>query len=53
MLGWLGRFFLVRFLPRRLIPILTVIEVIRFIRGLRRPPQRTVVAPEGRVRVGR
>ena len=34
---WFARFFLLRFLPRRLLPILTVIELVRLIRGLRRP----------------
>jgi hypothetical protein len=65
MLGMLGRLFLLRFLPRRLIPILTVIEAIRFVRALRRPrpvqpvapgtpvPPRSAAAPEGRARVGR
>jgi hypothetical protein len=37
MFRWLTRFFLLRFLPRRLLPILTVIEIVRLIRGLRRP----------------
>jgi hypothetical protein len=30
------RFFLLRFLPRRLVPILTAIEVVRLIQRLRR-----------------
>lgn len=30
------RFFLLRFLPRRLVPLLTVIEVFRLIQRLRR-----------------
>lgn len=29
------RFFLLRFLPRRLVPILTVIELVRLVRRLR------------------
>jgi hypothetical protein len=37
MFRWLARFFLLRFLPRRLIPILTAIELVRLVRGLRRP----------------
>jgi hypothetical protein len=37
MLRWLARFALLRFLPRRLLPILTVIELVRLARGLRRP----------------
>jgi hypothetical protein len=32
------RFFLLRFLPRRLVPILTAIEVIRLVQRRRRPP---------------
>ena len=36
MLGWLTRFFLLRFLPRRLLPIITVIELVRLVRGMRR-----------------
>lgn len=35
MIRWLARFLLLRVLPRRLLPILTVIEVIRFVRRLR------------------
>jgi hypothetical protein len=35
-LRWIARFFLLRFLPRRLVPLLTVIEVVRFARSLRR-----------------
>jgi hypothetical protein len=37
MFRWLTRFFLLRFLPRRLLPILTVVEIVRVIRGLRKP----------------
>jgi hypothetical protein len=37
MFRWFARFFLLRFLPRRLLPILTVVEIARIIRGLRRP----------------
>jgi hypothetical protein len=36
MFRWLTRFFLVRFLPRRLLPIITVIELVRLVRGMRR-----------------
>ena len=32
------RFFLLRFLPRRLVPILTAIEVFRLIQQFRRGP---------------
>jgi hypothetical protein len=37
MVRWLARFFLLRFLPRRLLPILTVVELVRLARGMRRP----------------
>ena len=37
MFRWLARFVLFRFLPRRLLPILTVVELIRLVRGFRRP----------------
>ena len=37
MFRWFARFFLLRFLPRRLLPILTVVEIVRLVRGLRRP----------------
>lgn len=37
MLRWITRFVLFRFLPRRLLPILTVVELIRLVRGFRRP----------------
>jgi len=37
MFRWFARFFLLRFLPRRLLPILTVVEIVRIVRGLRRP----------------
>jgi hypothetical protein len=33
---WLVRVLLLRVLPRRLVPILTVIEVVQFARSLRR-----------------
>jgi hypothetical protein len=36
MFRWFARFFLLRFLPRRLVPILTVIELVRLVRGWRR-----------------
>ena len=38
MFRWITRFVLFRFLPRRLLPILTVVELIRLVRGFRRPP---------------
>jgi hypothetical protein len=37
MFRWIARFVLFRFLPRRLLPILTVVELIRLVRGFRRP----------------
>jgi hypothetical protein len=37
MLSWIGRAVILRFLPRRLLPILTAIEVVLMIRALRRP----------------
>jgi hypothetical protein len=37
MFRWITRFVLFRFLPRRLLPILTVVELIRLVRGFRRP----------------
>jgi hypothetical protein len=36
MLRWLARFVLLRFLPARLVPILTVVEIIRMARALNR-----------------
>jgi hypothetical protein len=35
MIRWIARAFFLRFLPRRLLPILTVIELVRMVRGLR------------------
>ena len=37
MLRWLGKTLLFRILPRKLLPILTAIEVVRFIRNARNP----------------
>jgi hypothetical protein len=37
MFRWFARFVLFRFLPRRLLPILTVVELVRLVRGFRRP----------------
>jgi hypothetical protein len=39
MLRWIGRAVLLRFLPRRLLPILTAIEVFRLVQGLRKRKQ--------------
>ena len=36
MLGWLARMFLLRILPRKLLPVLTAIEVFRFLRSAQR-----------------
>jgi hypothetical protein len=35
MLGWLGKMFLFRILPRRILPVLAVIEIFRMFRGAR------------------
>jgi hypothetical protein len=56
MFGWLGRVFLLRFLPRRLVPLFTVYEVYRFLRGRRAASRSQVVSAkptEVRARVGR
>jgi hypothetical protein len=34
MLSWIARFFFLRFLPRRLVPVLTLIEIVRIARSL-------------------
>ena len=39
MFRWITRAVVLRFLPRRLLPILTAIELFRIIRGLRKPKQ--------------
>jgi hypothetical protein len=39
MFRWFARAVLLRFLPRRLLPILTAIELFRIVRGLRRRKQ--------------
>lgn len=47
------RFLLLRVLPRRLVPILTAIELFRFVRRLRRPkpvPPRRITTSGPRVR---
>ena len=36
MIGWLARMALLRILPRKLLPILTVVEVARFLRSANR-----------------
>lgn len=41
MLRWLGKTLLFRILPRRLLPILTAIEVVRFLRNARNPRRAT------------
>jgi hypothetical protein len=40
MLRWIARFVFLRFLPRRLLPILTVVEIIRMARSLNRRRRR-------------
>jgi hypothetical protein len=37
MFRWIARAVFLRFLPRRLLPILTAIELFRIVRGLRKP----------------
>lgn len=44
------RFLLLRFLPRRLVPLLTVIEIVRFIRRLRGGKATAVATPPRRLR---
>jgi hypothetical protein len=39
MLSWITRAVFLRFLPRRLLPILTAIELFRIVRGLRKQRQ--------------
>lgn len=39
MLRWVARAVFLRFLPRRLLPILTAIELFRIVRGLRKKKQ--------------
>jgi hypothetical protein len=51
MLGWLVRFVLLKFLPRRIVPLLTLIEIARLAWGFRRhlyrvnDPRRSRTAP--------
>lgn len=44
------RFLLLRFLPRRLVPLLTVLEVVRMVRRLRGRGKTPVAAPPRRLR---
>ena len=54
MLGLFARLFLLRFLPRRLVPFFTIYELYRMVRGRRAPaPVDQGVAQGGRARVGR
>lgn len=39
MLSWITRAVLLRFLPRRLLPILTAVELFRLVRGMRNRKQ--------------
>jgi hypothetical protein len=39
MFSWVARGLFLRFLPRRLLPILTAIELYRIVRGLRKQSQ--------------
>jgi hypothetical protein len=51
MLGWFVRFALFKFLPRRIVPLLTLIEIARLAWGFRRhlyrvnDPRRSRTAP--------
>ncbi len=45
MFKWLGRVVLLRFLPRRLLPLLTAVQVFRMLRGLRNRQQLAVNEP--------
>ncbi len=47
MLRWLGKTLLFRILPRKLLPILTAIEVVRFIRNARNPRTASDTRPFG------
>lgn len=51
MLRWLTRLMLFRILPHRLLPVLTLIEVVRMLRGARN--QRRAADAEGGARVRR
>jgi hypothetical protein len=46
--AWMLRFFLLRFLPRRLVPILLVLDVIRLIRNWRSRNRPAIAPPAGR-----
>ena len=39
MLRWIARAVFLRFLPRRLLPILTAVELFRLVRGMRKGKQ--------------
>jgi hypothetical protein len=43
MLSWIARFLFLRFLPRRLVPVLTLIEILRIARSLNRQRRRFAV----------
>jgi hypothetical protein len=45
MFKWLARVALLRFLPRRLLPVLTAIQVFRMFRGMRNRQQIAVNEP--------
>jgi hypothetical protein len=54
MFGWLARFMLFKFLPRRIVPLITVIEIARLVWGIRQrrfrvnEPSRSRTAPPPR-----
>jgi hypothetical protein len=47
MLSWIARFLFLRFLPRRLVPVLTLIEILRIARSLNRQRRRLAVNAPG------
>ena len=50
MLGWLGKMFLFRILPRKILPVLAVIEIFRMLRGSRNQRNPEALADRGRSR---
>ena len=45
MLKWLARVFLLRFLPRRLLPVLTAVQLFRMFRSMRNKQRFAVNEP--------
>ena len=48
MIRWLGRVLLLRVLPRRLLPVLTVVEVAQLLRAARRQRRAPKASPRRR-----